>query len=72
VDEPAAPPSDDETALLMSLVRSRYGDRLTPAQLHDVEQGVRAITAAARALRAARLDPSDEPFPPFSPLRSDP
>jgi len=67
----AAPGSDvaDEVEPLFALVRERYGDRLTAAQLDEVRKGVEGVVLAARALRAVRLETSDEPFPPFIPHR---
>ncbi len=61
-----------EAERLFALVRDRYGDRLTPAQLDEVKKGVDAIVQAARALRAVRLTNADEPFQPFAPYRADP
>jgi hypothetical protein len=56
---------------LFALVRERYGARLTEAELGEVRKGVEAIAHAGRALRAVRLDGSDEPMQPFSPFRAD-
>jgi hypothetical protein len=70
VDQPAA--SEHEVDLLFAIVRARYGERLTAAELQDVRQGVEAIVQAARALRAIPLDNSDEPMPPFAPFRAEP
>jgi hypothetical protein len=74
VDEHPRSPSevDTEVDLLFRLVRARYGDRLSVAELEDVREGVEAIAQAARALRAVRLESSDEPMPPFAPLRAEP
>ena len=71
---PAEPGSDvyAEVDRLFALVRERYGDRLTPAQLDEVCKGVEGIVQAARALRAVRLGNADEPFQPFIPYRADP
>ena len=63
---------DTEVERRFALVRARYGDRLTPAELEDVRTSVEGIVQAARALRAVRLENSDEPFPPFSPYRAGP
>ena len=62
-------PPDAEVERLFALVRERYGDRLTPAQLEDVRNGVEGIVLAARALRAAKIQNADEPFSPFVPYR---
>ena len=61
-----------EVEALFALVRERYGDRLTPEQLDGVKKGVEGIVKAARALRAVRLENSDEPMQPFVPYRADP
>ena len=61
-----------EAEALFALVRERYGDRLTPEQLDGVRKGVEGIVNAARALRAVRLENTDEPMPPFVPYRADP
>ena len=61
-----------EVEALFALVRERYGDRLTPEPLDGVKKGVEGIVKAARALRAVRLENSDEPMPPFVPYRADP
>jgi hypothetical protein len=69
--EPAA--GQDEAGLLFSLVRQRYGERLTAAELEAVRTGVATIVDAVRALRAVRLDNADGPaLPRFPdvPLRS--
>jgi hypothetical protein len=61
-----------EAERLSALVRERYGDRLTPEQLDGVKKGIEGIVQAARALRAVRLENSDEPMPPFVPYRAGP
>ena len=63
---------DAEVERLFALVRERYGDRLTPAQLDEVRKGVEGVVAAARLLRAVKLENADEPFPPFVPYRARP
>lgn len=70
---PAEPGQDAnaEVERLFALVRERYGDRLTPAELDGVRESVEGIVQAARALRAERLEMSDEPFQPFLPYRAD-
>lgn len=68
----ADPGSDGEVERLFALVQERYGDRLTPAQLDEVRKGVEGVVLAAHALRAVRLENSDEPFPPFVPYRARP
>ncbi len=70
---PAEPGQDAnaEVERLFALVRERYGDRLTPAELDGMRESVEGIVQAARALRAVRLEMSDEPFQPFVPYRAD-
>ena len=63
---------DPEVEQLFALVRERYGGRLTAAELDEVKKGVAAVVEAGRALRAVRLQNSDEPFQPFVPYRADP
>ncbi len=66
------PDTDIEVERRFALVRERYGDRLTPAQLDEVRKNVQGIVQTARALRAVRLENSDEPMQPFIPYRADP
>ena len=66
-----APSPDPEVEQLFALVRARYGQRLTAAELDEVRKGVAAVVEAGRALRAVRLRNSDEPFQPFVPYRAD-
>ncbi len=71
---PAEPGCDvnAEVERLFALVRERYGDRLTPAELDEVRKGVEGVVLTARALRAVRLENSDEPSSLFIPYRADP
>jgi hypothetical protein len=57
----------DESELLFSLVRQRYGNRLTAAQLEAVQKGVATIVDAVRTLRAVRLENADGPALPRFP-----
>ena len=68
----AEPDPDIEVERRFALVRERYGDRLTPAQLDEVRKGVQGIVQTARALRAVRLGNADEPMQPFIPYRAGP
>ena len=70
MSEPEKP--DGEADALFEIVRQRYGDRLTPAQLDELRKTVAAQVEAARALRAVRLTNADEPMPPFAPYRAAP
>jgi hypothetical protein len=60
---------DGEADALFEIVRVRYGDRLTPAQLDELRRIVAAQLEAARALRAVPLTNADEPMQPFVPYR---
>ena len=57
---------------MLALVRGRYGDRLAPEELAAVRTAVEGLVQAAHALRAVRLDNSDEPAQPFAAYRTDP
>ncbi len=61
-----------EIAVLIGLVRCRYGDRLSAEQLDGVRKGVQGIVEGARSLRAVVLKNADEPFQPFAPFRAEP
>jgi hypothetical protein len=65
------PDAATEVETLLSLIRARYGERLTPEQLADVKKGVESIVDGARALRAVKLGNADEPMQPFAPYRAD-
>jgi len=60
----------EEVERLFALVRDRYGSRLSPAQLSELRKVVDGIVQTMRALRAVRLQNSDEPFQPFVPYRA--
>ena len=70
MSELAAP--DPEVDALVALVKARYGERLTPAELAEIEKLVRGQIASAHALRAVRLGNADEPDQPFTPHRDEP
>ena len=63
---------DPEADALFEIVRLRYGDRLTPAQLDELRKIVAGQIEAARALRAVALTNADEPMQPFAPYREEP
>ena len=67
-EEPTTP---HESQILLDLIKQRYGARLTPAELEEVQKGVEGIAQAAAALRAVKLDNSDEPFSVFVPYRQE-
>ncbi len=62
----------DEILALLALIRARYGARLDPAALAEIEHAVAASVAAAHALRQVRLDNADGPSPSFVPFRAEP
>ena len=63
---------DPEADALFEIVRRRYGDRLTPAQLDELRKIVAGQLEAARALRAVTLTNADEPMQTFAPYRAEP
>ena len=65
-------PIPAEVDALVALVTSRHGSALDPEQLADLRRLVRGLVEGMRALRAAPVSPSDEPYPPFAPLRLEP
>ncbi len=60
-----------EGELLFEIVRSKYGDRLTPEELEEVKKGVDRILEAVEKLRAVKLENWDEPFSIFKPYRKE-
>ena len=59
-----------EVEALLSIVRARYGERLTPEQLEGVRRNIEASVTAAHSLRAVPLHNADEPAAPFVPYRA--
>jgi hypothetical protein len=64
-------PDASEIELRLSLLRLRYGDRLSAEQVDDLRRTMQGIVTQIRALRAVPLANADEPLPRFVPLRSD-
>jgi hypothetical protein len=60
-----------ESEALFNVIRQSYGHRLTADELEEVRKGVAGITQAALALRAVRLNNSDEPFSLGIPYRQE-
>ena len=62
-----------EVELRMALLRERYGDRFAdPEQEAEVRRQVaQELVRVSRVLRAARVEPDQEPFPPFRPYGDD-
>jgi hypothetical protein len=69
MSEPAQDPG--EADLRFSLVRQRYGARLTAEQLEILRRAVAAIVEQATALSTVPLTNADEPLPRFAPFRAD-
>jgi hypothetical protein len=67
-ESPSTPPEGEQ---LFRLISQRYGDRLTPAELAEVQKGVAGLATTAAALRAVRLDNSNEPVAVFVPYRQE-
>jgi hypothetical protein len=63
--------NDRESEHLFSIIKERYGDRLTEEQLDEVRVGVNRLTEAAKALREIRLENWDEPFSVFRPYKGE-
>jgi len=61
--------SDKETSILMELVKERYGERLTEEQLEQVENSLKRVRDAGKALWDVSLENSDEPYNVFKPYR---
>lgn len=57
----------DRTKQIMSLLRQRYGDRLSEDELEEVGEAAKAIVQASDDMRAVRLEHGDSPFsvPPY-------
>ena len=62
---------DPEADALFEIVRLRYGDRLTAAQLDELRKIVASQLEAARALRAVALTNADEPMQSFAPYQEE-
>lgn len=56
-----------EAEALLQLIKTRYGDRLTPAELAEVRASLQAILDGAAAMRAVKLENGDEPNQTFKP-----
>lgn len=54
---------------MMELVKERYGERLTEEQLENVENSLKRVMDAGKALRDTPLENSDEPYNVFKPYR---
>ena len=63
--------SNADTKFLFDMVSRRYGERLTPAELEEVNKGIESIRKMADRLRSVKLENSDEPFALFVPYRKE-
>ncbi len=63
--------SNQETEILFSLVRERYGSRLNAEELEEVRKGVEGVVEMAQSLRSQKLQNGDEPFSIFAPYRKE-
>jgi hypothetical protein len=50
------------------LVKIRYADHLSEEELEEISNGVETIVKAAEAMKAVKLENSDEPFSVFKPF----
>jgi hypothetical protein len=60
-----------ESEHLFSIIKERYGERLSEDELAEVKKGVDRIVEATEKLREIRLENGDEPFFVFRPYRGD-
>jgi hypothetical protein len=60
-----------EIERLIQMVKDRYGSRLTFEELEEVKNVLSTNLEGAAALRAIKLDMSDEPYPFFKPHKED-
>lgn len=63
--------ANNESDTLFSIVRERYGERLSADELEEVRKVVEQITEAAQSLLAVKLENGDEPFALFQPYRKE-
>lgn len=57
----------NEADALLTLIKIRYGDRVTPDELIEIRNSLTAILDGAVAMRAIPLENSDEPNQTFKP-----
>ena len=58
---------DERAEQMMTVIRQRYGDRLTEDELDEVSEAAKAIVQASEDMRAVQLEHGDSPFsvPPY-------
>ncbi|MCX6656221.1 MAG: hypothetical protein NTY03_14040 [Candidatus Bathyarchaeota archaeon] len=59
--------SISETEILFTLIKTRFGDQVTPEELEEMRKGLTAILDAAKAMRSIKLENGDEPYQFFKP-----
>jgi hypothetical protein len=64
-DEPKQPPPANPADLLFELLRSRYGQHLTEAELPRVKRSVAGNLGIGRSLAAVKLQNGDDPAVAF-------
>lgn len=61
----------EEAETLLSLVKEKYGDKITEEELDEVKKAVERIVETSMELRKVELGNWDEPFSVFKPYRRD-
>ncbi len=58
---------DERAEQMMTVIRQRYGDRLTEEEFDEVSEAAKAIVQASEDMRAVQLEHGDSPFsvPPY-------
>ncbi len=56
-----------EVETLLELIKTRFGDRLTPEELIEVRGSLQAILDAVASMRKIKLKNDDEPYQFFEP-----
>ena len=61
----------EEAETLFSLVKEKYGDKITEEELDEVKKAVERIVETSMELRKVEMGNWDEPFSVFKPYRRD-
>jgi ATP-dependent DNA ligase len=61
------PEKTNEAKILFSLIKERYGDRVTAEELEERRKGLEAILDASATMKIVKLENGDEPYPFFKP-----
>lgn len=61
----------EEAETLFSLVKEKYGDKITEEEFDEVKKGIERIVETSMELRKVELGNWDEPFSVFKPYRRD-